>query len=166
MQKFFSFAWCKPLLSQQCHFKTLTNERTINRIVDQTFEEIDSFSKIVLKSLNNKNKASHVKFDFLNFLKALWKKGHFENMRKGLLYFDVTVLRKQRQILWIWYVIILGGNFVGCICSTLWVHIQCTLFRLQFEKLAGVYIRICLSQRGTHYELSAIIGILMVQAVI
>ena len=160
MQKF-SFAWCKPLLSQQCHFKTLINERTINRIVDQTFEEIDSFSKLILKSLNNKIKASHVKFDFLNFSKALWKKGHFENMRKGLLYFDVTVLRFVNLIRHNRDKGKLGGNFVGCICSTLWVHI--ILLKLQYEKLAGVYIRICLSQRGTHYELSAKIGILMVQ---
>ena len=29
------------------HFKTLTNERTINRTVDNTFDEIDSFSKLI-----------------------------------------------------------------------------------------------------------------------
>ena len=31
---------------QQYHFNNLTNERTIIRIIDNTFEEIDSFSKI------------------------------------------------------------------------------------------------------------------------
>ena len=85
-------------------------------------------------------------------------------MRKGLLYFDVTVLRFVNLIRHNRDKGKLGGNFVGCICSTLWVHI--ILLKLQYEKLAGVYIRICLSQRGTHYELSAKIGILMVQAVI
>ena len=35
----------KPLLSQQYFFKPMTNERTVDRIVNNTFEEIDAFSK-------------------------------------------------------------------------------------------------------------------------
>ena len=37
----------KPLLSQQYFFKPMTNERTIDRIVNNTFEEIDAFSKLI-----------------------------------------------------------------------------------------------------------------------
>ena len=48
LQKLFSFAWCKPLLSQQYHFKSLTNECAFNGIVDKTFKEIDSFSKLII----------------------------------------------------------------------------------------------------------------------
>ena len=38
----------KPLLSQQYLFKLITNERTNDRIVNNTFEEIDAFSKLII----------------------------------------------------------------------------------------------------------------------
>ena len=43
------------------------NERTINRNVNITFEEIDHFSKsiITFKFLNKKNRVSHAKIGFL-----------------------------------------------------------------------------------------------------
>ena len=46
-------------LSQQYYFKNLINDSTIDRIVDKTFEEIDSFLnwELSLKILNNKNRA-------------------------------------------------------------------------------------------------------------
>ena len=46
MYKLFQFARCKPLLSQQYYFKTLTNELTNNRIVDKTFEKSINFQNL------------------------------------------------------------------------------------------------------------------------
>ena len=40
----------KPLLSQQYFFKPMTNEWTIDRIVNNMFEEIDAFSKLIIIS--------------------------------------------------------------------------------------------------------------------
>ena len=46
--------------------KTLTNERTINRIFDKSFKEIESISKLinVFECFNKENKARHAKFHF------------------------------------------------------------------------------------------------------
>ena len=44
----FNLHVAKPFLSQQCFFKPMTNEGTIDRIANNTFEEIDAFSKLVV----------------------------------------------------------------------------------------------------------------------
>ena len=40
----------KYLLSLQYYFNNMTNKRTINRIIDITFDEIDLFSKLIINS--------------------------------------------------------------------------------------------------------------------
>ena len=62
----------KPLLSQRYFFKPMKNERTIDRIVNNTFEEIDAFSKLIIifEILNKENRDSHAKYDFRFFLQS------------------------------------------------------------------------------------------------
>ena len=48
LQKLFNYSDAKPLLSQHYFFKPNTNERTIARIVNNTCEEIDEFSKLII----------------------------------------------------------------------------------------------------------------------
>ena len=59
----------KPLLSQKYHFKTLTNERTICRIGDETFEKIDAFSKIIsiFEFFKQEKQSEPCKIYFRNF---------------------------------------------------------------------------------------------------
>ena len=44
----------------------MTNERTIDRIVNNMFEEIDAFSKLIIifEIINKKSRASHAKYVF------------------------------------------------------------------------------------------------------
>ena len=50
----------------------MPNERTNNRIIDETFEDIDSFSKskIVFEIFKQDIRASRAKFDFIIFVKV------------------------------------------------------------------------------------------------
>ena len=61
-------------------------------------------------------------------------------MRKGPLSFNVTILRKRRQSLWIGKVKIAerkhGNSFVGCIRSTFFVRIHCLNWVPIWKKLA------------------------------
>ena len=44
----------------------MTNEQTIDRIVNNMFEEIDAFSKLIIifEIFKQENRASHAKYDF------------------------------------------------------------------------------------------------------
>ena len=77
MQKLFKSLWCKRLLSQQYHFRTFTNERTINRILNNTRKIkrtipnliFDFFSKCVnLADINANSKC----VDLVPTFNALW----------------------------------------------------------------------------------------------
>ena len=50
----------------------MANERTIDRIVNNTFKEIDAFSKLIIifEILNKKNRASHAKYNFRFFFQS------------------------------------------------------------------------------------------------
>ena len=73
-------------------------------------------------------------------------------MKKGFLSFNVTILRKRRQSLWIWNVKIAARKrrsyFVGCIWSTFCVHIHC------FNRVP-IWKTSCICLKGTHCEFSA-----------
>ena len=51
----------------------MTNELAIDRIINNTFEEIDSFSRLIIifEILNKKNRTRHAKYDFQFFQSAL-----------------------------------------------------------------------------------------------
>ena len=51
----------------------MTNERTIDRIINNTFEEIDSFSRLIIifEIFNKKNRTRHAKYDFQFFSKCV-----------------------------------------------------------------------------------------------
>ena len=48
LQKLVYLHDAKSLLSQQYFFKPMTNVRTVDRIVNNAFEEIDAFSKLII----------------------------------------------------------------------------------------------------------------------
>ena len=70
-------------------------------------------------------------------------------MRKGPLFFDVKILRKRRQSLWIWKVKIAvrkpGNSFVGCIRSTFFVHIY-------GGDLSNNFVVICMALIGQEHS--------------
>ena len=128
---FLLFAWCKPLLSQfinniaefcvwiffQLHVPNLTNDYTMisNRIIDKTFEEIDSFSKLIitLKIFKQEKKIEPCKTTFSNLFKSalFWpilmhfeKKNFFSKVRLPGPKFQHTLWKKNSKC-----------NFSGCV---------------------------------------------------